>query len=92
MIFEITILDTTGRHLLRDAFLMESITTLIDFTSDVLRPWSESSVRKAYELSIRSEKDRHVFHRLDSLEAVMSFKNALYEHLVELTETPYWNI
>ena len=48
MLFEITILDTNGRPLLRDAFLMESITTLMDFTSEVLKPLSQSTEKKAF--------------------------------------------
>ena len=92
MLFEITILDTNGRPLLRDAFLMESITTLMDFTSDILSPWSQSTEKEAYELFIRSENGRHVFYRFDSLDGVMLFKNALYEHLIELNETPWRNI
>jgi len=92
MFFEITIFDTNGRPLLRDAFLMESITTLLDFISEVLQPWSESTEQQAYVLFIRSEKGRHVFHRFDSLDGVMLFKNALYEHLIELNETPWRNI
>ena len=92
MLFEITILDTTGRPLLRDAFLMDSITTLLDCTSEILQPWSESAEQQAYELFIHSEKGRHVFYHFDSLEGVMLFKNALYEHLIELNETLRPNI
>ena len=92
MLFEITILDTNGHPLLRDAFLMESITTLMDFTSEVLKPLSQSTEKKAFELFIRCEKGRHVFHRFDSLDGVILFKNALYEHLIELNETPNRNI
>ena len=92
MLFDITIFDINGRPLLRDAFLMDSITTLLDFTSDILSPCSQSTEKEAYELFIRSEKGRHVFYRLDSLDGVMLFKNALYEHLIELNETPNRNI
>lgn len=92
MLFEITILDTNGRPLLRDAFLMESITTLMDFTSDIGPPWSQSTEKEAYELFIRSEKGRHVFYRFDSLNGVMMFNKALYEHLIELNEILNRNI
>jgi hypothetical protein len=88
MVFEIKITDTTGRPILKDAFYMESITTMLDFSLGVLRPWSGPTAENAYELIISSGKNRHVLHRFDSLDAVMQFKNALYGHLIELNETP----
>lgn len=92
MVFEIKVTDSTGRPILKDAFYMESITTMLDFSLGVLRPWSGPTAENAYELIISSEKDCHVFHRFDSLDAVMQFKNALYGHLIELNETPFRNM
>ncbi|WP_421803137.1 hypothetical protein [Flagellimonas sp.] len=92
MVFEIKIADSTGRPILKDAFYMESITTMLDFSWGVLRPSSESTEENAFELFISSEMDCHIFYRFDSLGAVMQFKNALYGHLIELNETPSRNM
>ena len=84
MLFEIKITDTVGHIMLNDIFYMDSITDLMDISTDMVIHDPEDPDEKTFKLTILSEKECHIDYRFAELSTVMVFKNMLYDRLIEL--------
>ena len=84
MLFEIKITDTVGHIILNDIFYMDSITDLMDISTDMVIHDPEDQDEKTFKLTILSEKECHIDYRFAELSTVMVFKNILYDRLIEL--------
>ena len=84
MLFEIKITDTVGHIMLNDIFYMDSITDLMDISTNTVIHDPEATDEKTFKLTILSEKECHIDYRFAELSTVMVFKNMLYDRLIEL--------
>lgn len=84
MLFEIKITNTVGHIILNDIFYMDSITDLIDISTDMVIHDPEDADEKTFKLTMQSEKECHIDYRFAELSRVMVFKNILYDRLIEL--------
>lgn len=84
MLFEIKITDPMGNSILNDIFYMDSITDVMDVSTDMIIHDKEYTHEKTFRLTILSEKECHVDYRFAKLSTIMVFKNMLYDRLIEL--------
>ncbi|TLP81834.1 hypothetical protein [Maribacter sp. ACAM166] len=84
MLFEIKITDPMGHIILNDIFFMDSITDLMDISTDMVIHDPENTDEKTFRLIILTEKECHIDYCFAELRTVMVFKNMLYDRLIEL--------